>query len=139
MANNEYKPDSVKDNQSNSFQADKDGNAARNVIINQDPGNPVPITIDPVTTPSARIYNVSAANTEDSFTIPSGVKRFTIKTRQNARLRVAFSAGDIASGDYFTLRPGVAWNEVSIELSSALTIYVESNKAGIDIEILEWT
>ena len=93
-------------------------------------------TIEAGNTPT--IYNVSVplANTEVSQALSSSTKRFLIRVRGNANLKMAFTLGDSGS-NYITVPHGCSYTEDSINFTG--TIYFQTNVAGQVVEILEWS
>lgn len=78
--------------------------------------------------------NLTLANTEYSYSLPSGTKQFIIQARNNAELRVAESIGETAT-NYTTI-----WKGGSLTISdvnfTGKTIYLQSNLAATTVEIV---
>lgn len=94
-------------------------------------------TIPPVTTPT--IYNVSItlANTEYSQALSATTKRFTIKIRDIASLKLAYVSGQ--SGTTFISVPGGAsYEEINLAGTGAITLYFQSPTASQVAEIVQW-
>lgn len=92
-------------------------------------------TIEAGSTPT--IYNVSAAvaNTEYSQALTSGTKKFIIRVRGDATLKLAFDAGQSGT-NYITVRGGTVYVEDNINFTG--TLYFQTTKATQTVEILEW-
>lgn len=83
------------------------------------------------------IYNVevTSANTEFFQVLNDSTKRFTIKARESAKLQLAYSFGD--SGTTFVTIPrGAVYSEDNMSFSG--TLYFQSDRAGVTVEIIEW-
>jgi len=86
------------------------------------------------------IANVAVvlANTEYSYTFPTGTKSFLLRDRDaDSKLRIAFVSGDTSS-NYFTNYPGNIYPGKDLNTGSGFTIYFRSNKANRVIEIESW-
>lgn len=80
-----------------------------------------------------------SSGTEDSITFSSDTKFFRIVARDNAILKVADSSGQ-TSTTYVTVTPGQSFEPPQIlDLSSSLTLYLESSKGSTPLEIIRWT
>lgn len=92
-------------------------------------------------TATSGILNVPAslANTEYSVTLPTGTKRILLKVRGYAStLKFSWTAGTSGS-NYITLERGCSYTEEFIELTTTnRTIYFQSSKANVVIEVLTW-
>lgn len=87
---------------------------------------------------TATIYNVSAltAGTEYSQALSSGTKSFTIRSRGNSELKLAFTSGE--SGTKFvTIPKGASYSQEGLNFSG--TLYFQANKNSETIEIVEWS
>ena len=67
--------------------------------------------------------------------IPAYAVAFTLKTRGNHELRVAFNNGDIGSGKYITIPAGTSLSEDFLHKEGILKVYVQC--AEVDSEVLE--
>ena len=88
----------------------------------------------------ATIANIAVvlANTEYSYTFPTGTKNFLLRDRDSdSKLRIAYVLGETAT-NYFTNYPGNIYPEQDLATVSGFTIYFRSNKAGRVIEIKSW-
>ena len=93
--------------------------------------------VDALTTPSIVNQPAILATTEYSYTFPANTKRFSLRTRGNAKIQLAFVPGQ--SGiNFSTVFPGNKYEETNLNLT-ALTIYFQSSKAGEIVEIVTWT
>ena len=86
--------------------------------------------------PTIANVTMTDANTEYSYAVPSGAKRFEIKLRAiNALLKLAFVSG--ASGTtYITIPYGASYNELDIK--GGMTLYFQSATAAQTAEIKIW-
>jgi hypothetical protein len=119
---------------------------ALDVAIHNSDGTPIdssnPLPIDSgvsATTPIT--YNVSApvAGTEYSQVIPVGTKRFMAKIRSgDAKTQFAYVSGQSGT-NYTTIRAGVFYEEINLNLTSTITFYFQTNQAGQILEMLVWT
>lgn len=83
-------------------------------------------------------YAMPLANTEYTFSLPSGIKNFSFQTREGGLIKVAKTLGQ--SGiTYFSIYPGVTYNIESVTGNSTITIYVQSPKASQTLEVIYWT
>lgn len=92
---------------------------------------------DTVSTPTVSNVAVPLANTEVSFTFPTGTKRFDLKTRNTATLKISYSAGQSGT-TYLTLHAGSMYSETGINPAVSLSIYFQSATAGSLVEIVSW-
>lgn len=98
-----------------------------------------PSTADNETTPTIAAVAVVLANTEYSYTFPTGTKSFMLRDRESdSKLRIAYTALGTSGNDYFTNYPGNIYPKDNLNTTSGFTIYFRSNKAGRTIEILSW-
>lgn len=90
-----------------------------------------------VSTPTLSNVSIALAATEQSFSIPSGTKRFSLKIRGNSNLNVSYISGQ--SGTNFLLVPtGSEYIEDNLYLASSLSIYFQSDKNTQILEIITW-
>jgi hypothetical protein len=92
----------------------------------------------PVSTPLISNVSLATGGTEYSITLLSNVKRYRLKLRDDARLKIAFGAGQ-TNTNYITIPMGCEYNEENITLSSNLTIYVQASKNSQVLEVLSWS
>lgn len=83
-------------------------------------------------------YDLPDANTEYEITLPTNAKKITAQLREGVLLKLADTSGDIASGLYFSLFPGNAYNADSIKGNGAIILYVQASKASQILEVLYW-
>lgn len=87
-------------------------------------------------TPTILNVSVPNADTEVSQALASGTKRFTIKVRGSAQMKLAYSSGQ--SGlVYLTLPPGTSYEESELSLTG-VTLYFQTNKTNQTVEIVQW-
>lgn len=76
--------------------------------------------------------------TEFSVVIPISTKRFSLQSRGNSRLQLSYIMG--ASGTTFlTIYPGTTYTEEGLNLTGALTIYLQASKASEIVEAVSWS
>lgn len=77
-------------------------------------------------------------DTEDSIIFASTTKWFRIRARDNSRLRISYTASGSADG--WTITAGNIYHPPAmLKLSGSLTLYIQSNKAGTEVEIETWS
>ena len=89
-----------------------------------------------VTTPTITNTTMAAANTEQAIALPANTARFRICVRNNAVLKLAFTATESGT-NYITIWPGAYYIENQIDRVST-TLYIQSSKAGEVVEIVSW-
>lgn len=92
-------------------------------------------TLESGSTPT--IYNVSVptANVEVSQALSPQTKKFSIRVRGLAKLKLSYDSGQ--SGiTYLTISPGAVYTEDMLNFSG--TLYFQSNVSGTTVEIVEW-
>jgi len=121
-------------NQISSFGADPVGlkNLA-SIQVNPATEDTLGTVVKKATTPT--VYNVAmaSADTEYSQALPSGTKKFLIKLRTDAVMKVKFASG----GNYITVPSGGSYNEDNLDLTG-VTLYFESSVASNTAEIIAW-
>lgn len=81
--------------------------------------------------------DLTVANTEYSYTLPANTKRFLIKLRGQAFLKLAFGAG--TSGTVFvTIPPNANYAETEL-LVPSLTLFFQSPTSTQLAEIVSWS
>lgn len=86
--------------------------------------------------PTIQNVEMTDANTEYSYSLPDGTRRFTIKLRdQGQAFQVAFVDGESGT-TYMNVPAGKSYSEVDIK--SNATIYFRSTVAAQVAEILSW-
>ncbi len=105
------------------------------------PSGPSPISsvsIQGGVTPQIDNVVVSLANTEVAYLLPVNTKRFLIRNRDTATLKVAFTAG--TSGTTFlTVYPGTIYKESDLQIPSGFYLYFQTTAASQTIEIVSWS
>lgn len=87
-------------------------------------------------TPAIQLITAAAANTEYSFVLPSGTKKYEFNLRGDAKLIYSFTSGFTTV--YKTVFPGNQERWEGILPLSALTIYFKVTKANQELELLTW-
>lgn len=101
-------------------------------------GGGVPVSASIVGAASGLVSNVAmtTADTEYSFVLPEGTKKFTLKLRDYADLKIALTAA--ASGTtYLTVPRGVTYSEDALT-TVGTTLYFQSPQASQVLEIITW-
>jgi len=78
---------------------------------------------------------LALANTEYSHVLQNKLRQLIIRSRDNARLQIAFVSGE-SSTKYFTVRGGNALVLGDIDFNGE-TLYLQANKTNSTVEILE--
>jgi hypothetical protein len=126
------------DNEQNKFISNSDGTVCVDTCaeISNDASNPVPVSIDPVGTPT--IYNITIAagdiNVEQSQALPSGTKKILIQHSANGTTKFGFVSG---LATFITLPKGTTYSETGLSLNGK-TLYLSTNKIGT-LEVLIWS
>lgn len=106
-----------------------------------DTSNPLPVeaTIVPSSIDTPIIYNVSALSmgTEYSQLLPNDTAMFSLRSRNNAKLQLAYAPTQ-TSTNFYTLMPGNIYKVSGVRLNGR-TIYFMSNKDNTVVEIEAWT
>ena len=118
-----------------------DGRRRIHVYVANESGEPLPITVENMTSieaTSAEIINLSTplANTEYSQLLPLNTKKFSLRVRGIATTRVAWVSGETAT-NYFTIPPGCTMSEDLVKLDT-ITVYLRTDKPSQIIEIQAW-
>lgn len=92
-----------------------------------------------VTTPGIINLNMGLANTELSQALPSNTKRFLIRSRVRATIRLAYAANNTNTGPWITIPKNTNYTEENLDLSSGLTLYIQSDAPSHMVEIAYWT
>jgi len=95
-------------------------------------------TADNATAVTTANITVTLANTEYSYTFPTGTKTFLLRDRDSdSKLRISYTLGGTATS-WFTNYPGNIYPAKNLNTVSGFTIYFRSNKANRIIEIESW-
>jgi hypothetical protein len=127
----------------------EDDAAARRVIpvdecgdpINEE--NPLPVSgtfvieVGVATNPNVFNFLATSINVEYQLVIPDDTKRYIFKTREKAKVQIAFEPGE-SNTNYFTLKPGVSHSEENIKTTSKV-IYFRVAKPNTTIEFMSWS
>lgn len=102
-------------------------------------GNPIPISTaeNKLSSPVIININTTLANTESSFTLPDGTKRYRIKIRGQAAMQLSYIAGE-SNMNYWKINRGFIHEESNIFLNGK-TLYFQVDKANQVVEITYWT
>lgn len=140
----------------NKFKINADGSIDANIELDASDGDNVAIAdpttgnklkvesdgsinanINPATTPLVINQIATLANTEYSYTFPANTKKFSLRTRGNAKIQLSFVSSQSGT-NFITISPGNSYEEKDLKLVS-VTAYFQLNKAGETVEILSWT
>lgn len=80
---------------------------------------------------------IALANTEQSVALSSGLKELVVRSRNRAKLQLAFVATESGT-TFFTVQPGNTLFLTGLEFSGQ-TLYIQSDVAGTTLEIIEFT
>lgn len=90
-----------------------------------------------VTSPTVANVALPTANVEVPYALPSNTRRFEIKLRDNAPMKLAYVAGTSGT-TYVSLPAGGVYSEDGLS-TVTLTLYFQSTAAGSTAEIVSWT
>lgn len=93
--------------------------------------------IPTVSSPTISNVSILLADTEQNFNIPAGTKRFTIKIRGSAQLKVSYVSGQSGT-NYLFIPIGCEYIEDNLSLDLNLPIYFQANKDSQILEIIAW-
>lgn len=91
------------------------------------------VTITGVASPLVSNILLVAADTEYQIILPNNCKRYLIKLRDLADLKLRYTSGS----DYLTIPRGCHFTEDDIETSS-VSLFVESTSSAQMVELLTW-
>lgn len=85
------------------------------------------------------VVNVAivTANTEYSYTLPTNTKKFHLKIRDNAVLKLTYTAAQSGT-TYVTLPAFNVYTEESLSVTG-VTLYFQSTSPTQVVEIISWT
>ena len=81
---------------------------------------------------------VATANSEVSYLMPASTKRFLIRNRNTATLKVAYTPGTSGT-TYLTVFPGTVYQETELQIPSGFYLYFQTTAANQTIEIVSWS
>lgn len=90
-----------------------------------------------VSVPTITNIPIPLANTEQSFTFPAGTKRFAVKIRASAKLKISYVSG-MSGTNYIFIPIGCEYTEIDLDLTTGLPIYFQSESSGETLEIIAW-
>lgn len=88
-------------------------------------------------TPTTAKVEALVADTEYSYTFPTGTRRFKLLSTTCADIKIGTAAGNIALDDYWPVDAGNVYEEDFLNLSG-LTLYLTSSKDNDIIRIISW-
>lgn len=96
------------------------------------------VQVNSVSTPVIYNFEISAANTEYSYSLPNGTMRFEFRSRDGKKIKIAYNNGE-SDTSYRTIHPGETYREEGIDSSASLTLYFQSTSANVNVEIVSWS
>ena len=90
-----------------------------------------------VSTPLIQHISAPTAGTEYSFVLPSGTKKYRIRTLLDSTVRLAFVSGD-TNTDYYPMSYGEEHEQEGLS-GSGITVYFQTNKAANTIVVMSWS
>jgi hypothetical protein len=88
--------------------------------------------------PTISVLSMPVPSVDTPWVVPVGTKKFSVKLRSTAVLKVATSAGDIALGTYYSAEFGNEYEESGILVSGSLTFYFQCDIINT-LEIKTWS
>lgn len=92
--------------------------------------------------PTIKRVTLTNANTEYSYSLPTGTKSFSMEATTSAAVRYAFMTGLVAgpTGEYMTMKSDGAYNspENGSDAVGEKTVYLASATAGTVVNIISW-
>lgn len=80
-------------------------------------------------TQATQTSQATIANTQVAIVLPADTVEFRVQARGESKMKLSFSPGGIAAGDYLTVWPGNC--EVVQQFFQSQTIYVETSKDDV--------
>jgi hypothetical protein len=93
---------------------------------------------DQVANPTITSLALTLANTEYNMTLPAGTRQFSIKSRTDSLIKIAYLTGQMST-NYVIMYPGSTYFRERIRRSTPLTMYFTSSKASDVLEVEYWT
>ena len=93
---------------------------------------------DQVANPTITSLALTLANTEYNMTLPAGTRQFSIKSRTDSLIKIAYLTGQMST-NYVIMYPGSTYFRERIRRSTSLTLYFTSSKASDVLEVEYWT
>lgn len=88
-------------------------------------------------TPLAANVAMAVADTEYSYSLPSGTTKFQVQNREIGLVKLAFTASQ-SGVTYWTIFPGCQYWEEGVSAGS-VTLYFQSPTAAQTLEIISWS
>jgi len=96
------------------------------------------ITGGVITSPTIANVSILLANTEYSYTLPTGTKKIILKVRDGmSKTKLSFISGTSGT-NYVTVTPGTSWSVEGISSLAGFTLYFQTSKSDQVMEILTW-
>jgi hypothetical protein len=94
-----------------------------------------PVTISGATNEKITPLLLTLANVEYSHSLQDGISQIRIKSREAAKLQLAFKVGESAS-NYWTIPKGTVDNIDGLSFYGKI-LYIQSDKPNTTVEIME--
>lgn len=107
---------------------------SRNVIIYDENANVQNLV---GRTPTIINKTLTTGGTEYEQDLPDTTRRFTIQARVSNDFKLSFT-DDESGTKYITIKAGATYTEENVDLRSK-TLYLQSETAGLVVEIIAWT
>lgn len=92
----------------------------------------------PLADPTIENIIVSIADTEESFTFPATVRKFSFRVRDSAaRAKLAYIATESGT-NYWVVNRGSVYTESNLNFSGSVTLYFQLSHGSQVVEILYW-
>lgn len=88
-----------------------------------------------VSNPTISNYPVALLGVEESYTFPSGTKRFLLRSRSKSNMKISYVAADTGT-NFMTVYSGNYYEEINLDFGQ--TIYFQTDKSSDIIEIIYW-
>lgn len=100
-------------------------------------GSTATVILSGASVPVVSNVSIVSANTEYSFLLPTNTKRFLLKVRGQASLKLSYASGQSGT-TYVSLPSSGVYGEDSLS-ATAVTLYFQSPSPTQIVEIVSWT
>lgn len=115
------------------------GDGVEELAINPDGSINVVAATGGASNPLIQNISLLLADTEYTITIPSGTKKFAIRSRTGLpKMQLSYIAGQ-SSSNFITIYPGNIYTENDLLLQASINVYIQSSKASQIIEVVSWS
>ncbi len=95
-----------------------------------------------VSAPTIGLVTLVLADTEYSYALPTGTKKFMLKNRTGrVTMQVAYTAGVVGTGgtgNYFIVPRRNVYSETYLDSDQSYTVYVAANIAATEVDVISW-